>query len=172
MNSGRSRMRRWLGHALAMPLNLRRVLPPRALARIGQAIAQAEAGHSGEICFAVEARLPWAMLWRNASARHRALAVFAEHRVWDTEHNNGVLIYLNLADRGVEIVADRGIAHKLAPGAWQQICHAMKEHCRAGAYEAGISEAVQAVGTVLRQHFALAPGEARVNELPDRPLQV
>jgi len=129
-----------------------------------------QAGHGGEICFAVEASLPWHHLRHHATARERALAVFSEMRVWDTEHNNGVLIYLNLADRGVEIVADRGIARPVPAAAWDAICHALKARCAAGAYGPGVIEAVLAVGELLRTHFPLAPGAVRVNEIPDAPL--
>jgi len=166
----RSAVRRWFAHAAVTPLSVRRAFPGTVRAAIAAAIGQAEAGHGGEICFAVEGSLPWHLLRRNATARHRALAVFSEMRIWDTEHNNGVLIYLNLADRGVEIVADRGIARQVAPQAWQAICHALKESCAAGDYGPGVIAAVAAVGALLRQHFPLAPGEVRINEIPDQPI--
>ena len=163
-------IRRWLAHAASTPLAVQRLFPPVVRDQITAAIAQAEAGHGGEICFAVEASLPWHHLRHHATARERALAVFSEMRVWDTEHNNGVLIYLNLADRGVEIVADRGIARPVPAAAWDAICHALKARCAAGAYGPGVIEAVLAVGELLRTHFPLAPGEVRVNEIPDQPI--
>jgi len=163
-------IRRWLAHAASTPLAVQRLFPPAVRDQITAAIAQAEAGHGGEICFAVEASLPWHHLRHHATARERALAVFSEMRVWDTEHNNGVLIYLNLADRGVEIVADRGIARPVPAAAWDAICHALKARCAAGAYGPGVIEAVLAVGELLRTHFPLAPGAVRVNEIPDAPL--
>ena len=166
----RTGIRRWLAHAAITPLAVQRLFPPAVRDQITAAIAQAEAGHGGEICFAVEGSLAWHYLRRNAAVRHRAVALFSEMRIWDTEHNNGVLIYLNLADRGVEIVADRGIARPVPAAAWDAICHALKVRCAAGAYGPGVIEAVQAVGELLRTHFPLAPGEVRVNEIPDRPI--
>jgi uncharacterized membrane protein len=114
--------------------------------------------------------LPWAYLRRNAPVRHRALALFSELRIWDTEHNNGVLIYVELADRAVEIVADRGISRRVDSEVWHRICHDLKEQCKAGQFEAGAVAAVREVGELLQREFALAPGQARINELPDRPL--
>ena len=166
----RTRLQRWFAHAAVTPLAVRRAFPPSVRDAVAAAIGQAEAGHGGEICLAVEGSLPWHLLRSDATVRHRALAVFAKMRVWDTDHNNGVLIYLNLADRGVEIVADRGVARLVDPAAWQAICHALKERCAAGQYGPGAIAAVAAVGELLRQHFPLAPGEVRVNELPDRPI--
>ncbi len=168
----KSRLRRWVSHVATTPMAVRRAFPPHVLAAIGAAIELAEAGHSGEIRFVVEGSLPWAFLRRNAPVRRRALALFSELRVWDTEHNNGVLIYVELADRGVEIVADRGIAKRVEPATWHRICQALKDRCKAGQYEAGAVGAVQEVGALLQCHFPLAPGETRVNELPDRPLAI
>jgi len=165
-----SRLRRWLAHAATTPLALRSAFPPRVLASIGAAIELAEAGHSGEIRFVVEGSLPWVYLRRNAPVRRRALALFSELRIWDTEHNNGVLIYVELADRGVEIVADRGIARRVDSELWHRICHDLKEQCKLGNYEAGAVGAVREVGALLQREFPLAPGQTRTNELPDRPL--
>jgi uncharacterized membrane protein len=161
--------RRVLRHLLSLPDSVRRALPAASLDRIAQAIHQAEAGHQGEIRFAIEARLPWSYLRRNARVRERALMVFSKLRVWDTEHNNGVLLYLNLADRAVEIVADRGIAAHVQRGQWQAICHLAREHFRQGRIEAGAIAAIEAIGAVLAEHFPLAPGQKRGNELPDQP---
>lgn len=165
-----SRLRRWLAHAATPPLALRRAFPPRVLTSIGAAIELAEAGHSGEIRFVAEGSLPWVFLRRNAPARRRALALFSELRIWDTEHNNGVLIYVQLADRAVEIVADRGVARRVDAEVWHRICHDLKEQCRLGNFEAGALGAVREVGAMLQREFPLAPGQARINELPDRPL--
>jgi uncharacterized membrane protein len=163
--------RRVLRHLVSTPHALRRtLLPPASLERIAQAIHEAEAGHQGEIRFAIEAALPWSYLRRNARPRERALMLFSKLRVWDTEHNNGVLLYVNLADRAVEIVADRGIAAKVPRAQWQAICHAARDHFRRSQREAGILAAIQAIGAVLAEHFPLAPGESRSNELPDQPV--
>src|SRR5258708_39150799 len=108
-----------------------------------------EAGHRGEIRFAIEAALPWSYLRRNAPTRERALMVFAKLRVWDTEHNNGVLLYVNLADRAVEIIADRGIAAKVPRATWQAICHAAHDQFRQSRIEAGATAAIEAIGAGL-----------------------
>jgi len=166
------RIGRLLKHVFATPGSLRRAFPRPVLERIGRAIAQAEARHSGEIRFALEATLPWSYLRRDAPVRQRALMVFSKLRVWDTEHNNGVLLYVELADRGVEIVADRGIAHKVPTAEWEAICRTMRDHYRQGAYESGTVAAIEAIGAKLAQHFPLAPGEQKPNELPDRPVEL
>jgi uncharacterized membrane protein len=164
------RLRRVLRHLASTPHALRRALPPAALDGIAQAIRRAEAGHQGDIRFAIEAALPWSYLRRNAPPRERAWMVFSKLRVWDTEHNNGVLLYVNLADRAVEIVADRGIAARVARPAWQAICHAARDRFREGRIETGALTAIEAIGAVLAEHFPLAPGQSRANELPDRPV--
>jgi uncharacterized membrane protein len=166
------RIGRLLKHLLVTPGSLHRAFPRQALERIGQAITDAEAHHSGEIRFALEAALPWSYLRRDAPARQRALMVFSKLRVWDTEHNNGVLLYVELADRSVEIVADRGIAHKVGVAEWETICQTMREHFRKGAYEAGALAGIRAIGARLQQHFPLAPGTGRPNELPDKPVEL
>lgn len=163
-------LRRAIRHLASTPHGLRRALPAAALDRIAQAIHQAEAGHQGEIRFAIEAALPWSYLRRNAGPRERALMMFSKLRVWDTEHNNGVLLYVELADRAVEIVADRGIAAKVPRATWQRICHAARDHFRESRLEEGAIAAIEAIGAVLAEHFPLAPGESRGNELPDQPV--
>jgi uncharacterized membrane protein len=164
------RWRRLLAHALTPPLAVRRAYPRAALRAVGAAIELAEAGHTGEIVFVAEASLPWSYLWRNASVRQRAAALFAELRVWDTEHDNGVLVYVGLADRAVEIVADRAIARRVDARQWHAICRDLGEQCRQGNYREGAVQAVRALGALMEAHFPLAPGQSRANELPDRPL--
>jgi uncharacterized membrane protein len=164
-----SRLARLLRHAFTTPGALRRAFGADALERIQQAIGATEARHSGEIRFAVESTLPWSYLWRNAPARERALMVFAKLRVWDTEANNGVLIYLELADRCVEIVADRGIARHVPPAGWDSILQGMREHFRRGEFEAGAIEGIEGVGDLLARHFPLAPDAPNPDELPNRP---
>jgi uncharacterized membrane protein len=128
----KSSLRRLIRHLASTPHGLRRALPATALEQIARAIHQAEAGHQGEIRFVIEAALPWSYLRRNARPRERALMMFSKLRVWDTEHNNGALLYVNLADRAVEIVADRGIAAKVPQATWQAICHAARDDFRRG----------------------------------------
>lgn len=143
-------------------------LPRHALDAIEQAIKMAEAAHSGEIRFAVEGALHTASLFHGQSARERAIEVFAQLRVWDTQHNNGVLIYLLLADRDVEIVADRGIDAKVGAQGWEDICRRMEAAFLQAQYQQGVIRGIQAVTEHLARHFP-ASG-TNPNELPDRPV--
>lgn len=165
-----ARLRRIARHLVALPHAVRRALPEAAMDRIAQATRAAESGHQGEVRFAIEAALPWSYLRRNAPPRQRAWMLFSKLRVWDTEHNNGVLLYVNLADRAVEIVADRGIADRVPRATWQAICHRARDRFRDGHIEPGALEALAAIGAVLQEHFPLQPGQVRSNELPDRPI--
>jgi uncharacterized membrane protein len=117
---------RFLRHLLALPGAVARAFPGNVVQRIEQAIGESEKLHDGEIRFAVEAALDPAQLWRGVTARGRAIAVFSELGVWDTERNNGVLIYLLLAERDVEIVADRGFNGKVSAEEWEQVCRGME----------------------------------------------
>lgn len=146
---------------------LHRLLPKSALRAIRDAIRESESRHRGEIRFAVEASLPLAPLLRGHSAAGRALDLFSALRVWDTEENNGVLIYLLLADRDVEIVADRGIHRLVGADRWQAICGNMEAEFAAGRFTAGCLAGIRAVGEELERHFAGADRSG--NELPDRP---
>ena len=146
-----------------------RALGAEGLARIQARIAASEKRHSGEIRVCVEAGLPLSYLWRDASARERAVTMFGKLRVWDTEHNNGVLIYLMLAEHKIEIVADRGLDRHVGAARWQEILETMRAAFRAGQFEAGLNQAVDAVDALLVQHYALAPGQHNANELPDVP---
>src|SRR3954471_23085900 len=132
-------------HLLANRARVRTAFPPRTLHAIEQAIKASEATHSGQIRFVVEGALDGAPLLRNQSARARALDLFSHLRIWDTGHNNGVLIYLLLADRDVEIVADRGIDGKVDTAEWQRICSMMEAEFRKGQYEAGVLKGIAAV---------------------------
>jgi len=158
-------LKRIARHLLAIPGQVSRAFPPAAMAAIEKTIREQETRHAGEIRFAVEAALDLGPLLRDQSARERAIEVFSQLRVWDTEHNNGVLIYLLLADRDVEIVADRGIHAKTGPQ-WDEICRAMEAELRQGNYEKAATDGIRAVARHLARHF---PG-SRVNELPDRPV--
>ena len=160
-------VRRMLRHLLMPPWRVRQLFAGKSLEAIERAIRASEATHHGQICFAVEAALEFKPLARDQSARERALEVFGQMRVWDTEHNNGVLLYVLLADHDVEILADRGIHRHVPHGAWEHICQQMEAEYRAGRYEAGTLAAIRAVGELLATHYP-GPG-ARGNELPDRP---
>jgi uncharacterized membrane protein len=168
---GRLSIKRLLRHRMWDEEDARRALPAEALERLQHRVAASESGHTGEIRICVEASLPLSYLWRDAGARERAVAMFAKLRVWDTEYNNGVLIYLLLAEHRIEIVADRAAAWRVDPGQWQQLVDAMGEAFRAGRFEKGLNEAIDAVDALLRAHFPRAPGGApRLNELPDEPV--
>ncbi len=155
-------------HLIEHRWRVRRDFPPRVLDAIEQAIKAGEATHSGQIRFVVEGALDGAPLFRDQPARARALDVFSHLRIWDTHHNNGVLIYLLLADRDVEIVADRGIDAKVGAAGWEAICRAMEEDFRAGRFEHGVIKGIEAVSRALAKHFPHEVGGP--NELPDRPV--
>src|SRR5262245_66629502 len=144
--------------------------PPRARQAIERAIGEQERRHDGEVRFAVEAGLPFIDLLRGMSARERAIELFGALRVWDTERNCGVLIYLLLAEKRVEIVADRGIHRKVGAAAWEAICGAMQREFAAGRFEQGAVIGVQAVSDLIATHYP--PGGDNVDELPNRPLIV
>jgi uncharacterized membrane protein len=148
---------------------VRRIFTEYSLEAVKQAIQQAEAGHEGEIRFAVEASLDTLPLLRDQSARARGLEVFSQLRVWDTEHNNGVLIYLLLADRDVEIIADRGIHKQVGDEKWETICGEMEAAFRQGQFEAGVIAGIHAVGNQLREYFPVKR-EDSANELSDSPV--
>ena len=132
---------------------------------------RARAAHSGEIRFAVEAALPWSYLRRDAPARERAAMIFSKLRVWDTDQNNGVLIYVELADHQIEIVADRGIGRLVTEGEWTAIAASdARAVFRPATSKPVPSTGIQAVGALLSRHFPLADGERNPNELPDHPL--
>lgn len=137
------------------------------LLRIQHAIAEGESRHAGQLCVAIEAALPLARVWQRTSPRERALEIFGLLRVWDTERNDGVLLYLLLADRDVEIVADRGIHAHVGAEAWEAICKSMETAFRAGRYAEGVETGIAAITALLVEH---APGTGGPNELSDRPV--
>jgi uncharacterized membrane protein len=161
------RLSRILKHRLYDDTDTKRALDDGALERLAARVKASEGRHSGEIRISVEAGLPLSYLWQGLSARDRAVTLFGKLRVWDTEHNNGVLIYLLLAEHAIEIVADRGLARQVPPQHWQQVLAGMREAFRAGRYEAGLMQAIDAVEALLLEHYPLAEGQANPNELPD-----
>jgi uncharacterized membrane protein len=157
-------------HVTATHWRTRMRFPASTLDAIERAVAAAELSHAGQIRFAIETSLAPLQVINDLPARSRALEVFGLLRVWDTEHNNGVLIYVQLADRGVEIVADRGLDRRVSTAEWEGVCRLMEEHFRAGRFEAGSLAGVAAVGTLLERHYpADAESRSTRNELPDRP---
>jgi uncharacterized membrane protein len=155
-------------HLLEHHWRVRRLFPPPVLDRIERAIKAGEATHSGQVRFVIEGALEGAPLFRDQPARERALDIFAHLRIWDTAHNNGVLIYLLLADRDVEIVADRGIDAKVGTTAWEAICREMETDFRAGNFEHGVIKGIEEVSQELAKHFP--PHGRGPNELPDKPV--
>ena len=163
-------LKRLTRHLITEHWSVRRAFPEHAMASIEQAIAASEKKHSGEIRFAVEASLSFVEVSKGVSPRARALEVFSRLRVWDTENNNGVLIYLLLADRDVEIVADRGIHSKVGEALWQAICSKMEEAFRSGEFTRGVELGVQEISALLEQHFPVQ--EQDRNELSDKPVVI
>ena len=157
-------------HLLEHHWRVRRIFTPSVLAAIEAAIKGSEATHSGQIRFVVEGALDGAPLFRNQSARERALDIFSRLRIWDTAHNNGVLIYLLLADRDVEIIADRGIDARVGAAGWEKICAEMESSFRAGNFAGGVIKGIQAVSRQLATHFPRHGGGK--NELPDTPVVI
>ena len=155
-------------HLIEHHWRARRLFPKEALALIEQAIKAGEATHSGQVRFVVEGALDGKPLFSNQSARERALDVFSHLRIWDTAHNNGVLIYLLLADRKVEIVADRGIDAKVGSAGWQKICAVMESNFTAGNFSGGVIKGIQAVSRELATNFP--KHGTNPNELPDKPV--
>jgi uncharacterized membrane protein len=148
----------------------RRIFTPKVLDRIEQAIRAGETTHAGQVRFVVEGALDGAPLFRNQPPRERALDIFSRLRIWDTAHNNGVLIYLLLADRDVEIIADRGIDAHVGAAGWETICRAMEKEFRAGLFEHGVIKGIAQVSRLLAQHFP--PETGHRNELPDAPVVI
>ena len=168
-----TRMTRLLRHRWREARLPRDCLSAPLLSRLGEQVRVGEQGHSGEIRVFAEAGLPLSYLWRRAPLsqiiRERAITQFGKLRVWDTAHNNGVLIYLLLAERRIEVVADRGLSAEVSSEVWLGMVRRMSVAFKQGAFEAGLALAVDEISALLHQHFALAPGEANPNELPDQP---
>lgn len=158
---------RIIRHLLIPLRSVRRVLNEDALREVQEAIRAGEATHRGELRVALESALPPASLWRGQSARERAVEVFSELRVWDTAENNGVLIYLLLADRDVEIVADRGLLPHVDADTWSAICRSMEDAFRRRDFKGGLIEGIRAIHPHLARSFP-STGD-NPNELPDTP---
>ena len=162
------RIKRTMRHLLADQRVVARTIPSAAIEAIARAIAVSEKRHDGEIRFCIEAGLPWSYLKRNAPARERALMLFSKLRVWDTERNTGVLVYVLMADKRIEIVADRGIARKLPQETWNAICDSLGARFRAGEASAGVLIAIERISDEQAAHFP--PPARNDNELPDAPV--
>ncbi|MDH3371317.1 MAG: TPM domain-containing protein [Gammaproteobacteria bacterium] len=158
--------KRSIRHLLMPPWRVRQLFPKSVMRAIEDTIRKGETTHSGQVCFAVEAALDTRRLLRGVSAHERTIEVFSRLRVWDTENNNGVLIYLLLAEHNVEILADRGIHAKVSKQAWEKICREMETHFRSGHFEEGALTGIQRVTELLARHY---PGSGP-NTLSDRPV--
>lgn len=169
------RLQRLWRHRLTDEADLRRALPPDALVRLAERVAASEQRHSGQIRICIEAGLPWSYIRRDAPARQRAVTQFGKLRVWDTAANNGVLIYLLLAEHAIEIVADRGIAAQVDAVQWQAVARHMGEAFAQGRFEDGLTLALEEVSALLVAHHPADPNVPRVpqaNELPDMPVVI
>ncbi|WP_324778711.1 TPM domain-containing protein [Thiobacillus sedimenti] len=162
--------RRVFRHLFRPPWAWRRAFPRATLDAIEAAIRASEKHHGGEIRFAIENSLPLSLALRGMSGRERAIHMFSSLRVWDTAHNSGVLVYLLLADRDIEIVADRGIAARVEASAWEGVARAMEAHFRRGEFAHGALEGIGQISALLAAHFP--PSGHNVDELPDRPVIV
>ncbi|MHB8495063.1 MAG: TPM domain-containing protein [Casimicrobiaceae bacterium] len=163
-----SHAKRLWRHLVTDHLSVRRAFPRAALERIEQAIAAGERTHRGQVCFAVEGSLHPMHVLRRLTPRERALEVFGLLRVWDTEENSGVLIYLLLADRDVEIVADRGVHRAAGAAAWHAISTHMESAFARGEYADGAARGIEEVSALLARHFPRT--QAGANELSDKPV--
>jgi uncharacterized membrane protein len=159
--------RRWFKHLFTPPWAWRRAFPHATLDAIEAAIRRSETTHGGEIRFAVENTLPGALVRRGMTGRERAIEVFSNLRVWDTEQNSGVLVYLLLADHDIEIVADRGIDACVGSEQWETVAQTMEAAFRDGDFERGALEGIRQISVLLAQHFP--PSGDNRDELANRP---
>ncbi len=160
---------RIIKHRLWDETDTRRALDAATVERLTARVMSSERRHSGEIRVCVESSLPLSYLWQDLGARDRAVTMFGKLRVWDTAANNGVLIYLLLAEHAIEIVADRGLNRVITDDEWKRIVATMRSAFHEGRYEDGLNQAIDAVDALLALHFPLAGDAVNPNELPDRP---
>lgn len=163
-------IKRWFRHALMPPWRWRVSFPKVVLTEIENAVQLSELRHRGELRFAVENTLALARVWCGISARQRAIELFSNLRVWDTEENSGVLIYLLLADREVHIIADRGIAKRVAQAEWDAIAETMQQAFHRGDFLHGSLQGIERITLLLAAHFP--PGTNNPNELANKPVIV
>jgi uncharacterized membrane protein len=168
--SKRSLAARFVQHLWFEVRGLGGVFKDPALRRIENAVAASEGKHGAEIRVAIEASMPMRVLWSGASARARATDAFARHRVWDTAANNGVLIYICIADRAVEIVADRGVSEQLPKAYWQHVCAEMVSGFAKGEFEKATLSAIAQLESEMVRLYPLVAGIGNPNELPNKPL--
>ncbi len=169
-NGIKQRIGRTWRHLTSSGAEARHAFPETTLAAISEAITAGEQTHRGEVRLIVEKALDFDDAWDGVTNRQRALALFADYGVWDTEDNCGVLIYVNLAEHKVDIVADRGIDRKIDSATWQAVCRTMTDGFKAGHFHDATLAAIAQVNELLQHHFP-ANGP-RANELPDKPLML
>ena len=168
---------RLLAHLWLDASDARRAVPPDILQRLAARVAASEQRHTGQIRICVEAALPMSYLWRLGRShtmdqliRQRALMLFGKLRVWDTEHNNGVLVYLQLAEQAIEVVADRGLSQHISPEQWQAMVARMRGNFQQRLFEDGLTQALEEVSALLVAYFPVAADGQRVDELPNEPM--
>ncbi len=166
------RWRRLLANRCADAGDIRTRLPQAALDRLAARVAASEQQHAGEIRICIEAGLPWSYIRRDATARDRALTLFGKLRVWDTEHNNGVLIYLLLAEHAIELIADRGLNARIGSEHWAGITAELSRTLSERRFEEGLNQAIDALSAVLATHFPREGDTPKSNELPDAPVML
>jgi uncharacterized membrane protein len=160
---------RWLYHMWIGPMHVRRVFTREAFLRIEQTIALGERDHYAQVRFAAESSLSTPELWREVDARHRAVDVFSSLRIWDTQDNNGVLVYLLWADHAIEIVTDRGATASIDPAVWESACAQFTNACRDGRHVEGVISAIHTINQALARAFP-SGGIDTPDELPNEPL--
>ena len=165
-----NKLLRILKHRSLDERDAERAIGADGLKRIEARVTESERRHIGEIRVCVESGLPLSYLWRSATARERAVAMFGKLRVWDTEHNTGVLIYLLMAEHRIEIVADRGLNRHVSAPEWDGIMATMRAAFQAGQFEAGLNQAIDAVDALMLKHLAAAEGGSNPNELSNAPV--
>ncbi len=160
--------RRYIRNLMTTRFSLTRAFPAPVLDSIERAVKESETRHSGEIGFAIETSMDVPALIKGTTARDRAIKAFSDLRIWDTAANNGVLIYILLSERDIEIVADRGFVHRVEPAEWERVCADMRKEFRQDRFEQGALRAIEEVTEIIGRHF---PHQTRdVNELPNRPV--
>lgn len=161
---------RYFRHVVAGLRGSHPLVAPRTLERLQASIAAGEATHRGEVRLIVESALPLRKVHRGLGTRQRALDLFGTFRVWDTEENNGVLLYINLADRRIEIVADRAASRRIDDARWQEVCRVAQESFRRGEFEPGVESAIASIHAELAVAFPSDGRDIRRNEIPDTPV--
>ena len=161
-------MKRLIQNLISNQISLRLIFSTRALAAIETAVQRSEQQHAGEVCVALEPSLPLLGVLRGMTARQRAMELFSQLRVWDTEQNCGVLLYILLSERQIEVVADRGISAVVTQDAWDGICAGIAEHFKAGRYQAGVEAGIEKATMLLATHFPRSAGDQ--DEIGNRPV--